>query len=395
MSALSSRERLLTALRYQEPDHVPLVFNSFGFEPPSRLAWSNPIEEAESWLSIGVDAWLRLSVPLAFHPQVGVSQTVETPAGERWPVMVKEYETPAGVLRQEVYRTDDWVTPEWPQHKDGSETIELLDDYNVARSRRPLIETEQDLEKLRYLLWPASDEAIADFRQQTAVQARASDELGVLLVGYESAGADVVTWLCGAESMLFLAMDEPGLFNGLLEIIDAWDRRNVEIMLETPIDLLLRRGYYEGTTFWSPKLYRRFFAPLLRRVTDEVHRQGRLMGYTMSVGVMPLLEALADVGYDAHYLLDPIEHGERIDLGRVKTAFDGAIAVIGGLDEPVTLERGSRETIRQEVFNAVRTLGPGGGLVLTPAEAIVATTPWQSIETLIGAWREVRDYPLR
>ena len=126
-----------------------------------------------------------------------------------------------------------------------------------------------------------------------------------------------------------------------------------------------------------------------------VHQQGRLMGYTMCVGVMPLLDTLVEVGYDVHNFLDPIEHdGRRLDLHKVKAAFAGKVAVIGGLNEPRTLEQGTREEIRQEVFDAVRALGPGGGLVLNPVEAIMASTPWRSVEVAIQAWKEVRDYPL-
>ncbi|GAG29960.1 unnamed protein product, partial [marine sediment metagenome] len=61
---------------------------------------------------------------------------------------------------------------------------------------------------------------------------------------------------------------------------------------------------------------------------------------------------------------------------------------------PITLGRGTREQIRQEVFDAVQILGPGGGLALTPAEAIYASTPWASVEAVIDAWKEVRDYPI-
>jgi uroporphyrinogen-III decarboxylase len=394
MDSLSSRERLLTAIQYEEPDHVPLLFNSFGFSPPAQLAWSSPVEEAQRWLSIGVDAWLRLSLPIVYHRDVTVREWTETIVGERWPVMIKEYDTPAGVLRQEVRRTDDWISPEWPGHKTGGGGVELLDDLNVPRSRRFPIQTAQDVEKLRYLLHPLPDAAIARFREQAAAIARHADELGVLLVAYEPAGADVATWLCGVEGMVLMALDRPDVFGALLNVFHEWDKRNVEILLDTPVDLFLRRGYYEGAIFWSPDLYRQFFARPFREITDIVHQQDRLMGYTMSVGVMPLLDVFAEIGYDAHYLLDPIAGGSRIDLHRVKSSFDNQTAIIGGLNEPITLEQGTREQIRQEVFDAVRVLGPGGGLALTPAEAIVANTPWESIETLIEAWSEVRDYPI-
>jgi len=156
----------------------------------------------------------------------------------------------------------------------------------------------------------------------------------------------------------------------------------------------MRRGYYEGACFWSPDLYRRFSLPRIQQLAQLVHQGGRLMGYVMSVGFMPLLDAFVEAGYDAHYLLDPIPGGTRVDLAKVKSTLDKRIAIIGGLNEPITLERGGREEIRREVFDSVQTLGPGGGLALSPAEAIMASTPWKSIEILIEAWKEVRDYPI-
>ena len=53
----------LAAMRYQEPDHVPLVFNVAGFRPPAQLAWSSEYEEAQRWLSLGADASLRVHAP--------------------------------------------------------------------------------------------------------------------------------------------------------------------------------------------------------------------------------------------------------------------------------------------------------------------------------------------
>jgi hypothetical protein len=180
----------------------------------------------------------------------------------------------------------------------------------------------------------------------------------------------------------------------LLDVIHRWDKRQIELLLDTPVDFIIRRGYYEGTIFWSPALYRQFFAPRIKELTDMVHQGGRLMGYTMSVGFMPLLDTFLEIGYDAHYLMDPIAGATRSDLRQVKSSLDKQIAIIGGLNEPITLERGRREEIRQEVLDAVRILGPGGGLALSPAEAIFASTPWESIQVLIEAWKEVRDYPI-
>jgi len=389
---LSSRDRMLAALRCAEPDHVPLLFEVFGFQPPAHLAWSNQVEAARRWLSLGVDGCLNVRPPSVFHPDVTTREREETVPGEQWPCIIKEYETPAGVLRQEVYRTEDWDSPDWPaQHDDG---LNLLDDYNTPRYRRCPIRTEADLEKLRYLFHPLDGEPLRRFRETAAEIARQARELEVLLVGIGGAGVDTAFWLCGVEPTILMALDRPEMFQALMNIIHERDRRLTEILLDTSVDLIRQRGYYEGTTFWSPELYRRFFLPLRRELAEMVHQAGRKLSFTMSVGWQPLLETIAETGCDAHFLLDPIPNGTRVDLAEVKAAYRGKVAVVGGLNDPITLERGTPEDIRREVHEAVRTLAPGGGLVLSAAEGIYASTPWQSIETLLEAWREVRDYPL-
>ncbi len=387
MTPWSSRERVLAAVRYQEPDYVPLVFGTFGFRPPAHLAWSNEIEEAERWLSLGVDALLRLSPPMVFHPDVKMRAWEEKVPGERWPLMVKEYDTPAGILRQEVYRTEDWVSDDWPGHHGEDQTIRLIDDYNVVRSRRFLIKTEEDLEKLKYLLYPLSGEALSWFREQAAAIGREARRLGVAVEAQASAGTDLVTWLCGVDGMVMMAMDRPEMFGALLDIIQDWDKHNTEIVLDTPADIIFRRGWYEGTAFWSPKLYRRFFLPRFQELVRMVHQGNRLAGYRLSTGFMPLLDLFLEAGYDAHLYIDPVQGGPGTDLRKVKQLFDGRISVLGGINSAVTLERGTREEIRQAVFDAIEILGPAG-LVLWPVDCIFASTPWESVVTVIEAWKE-------
>jgi uroporphyrinogen-III decarboxylase len=391
MAIMSSRERMLAVLRREAPDHLPLFFNAFGFRPPAHLSWRNDIEQARAWLSVGVDAWLWTGPPLRFRDSITVRESTETPAGERWPVMVKVYDTPAGPFRQEVFRSEDWVSDAWPGHADGR-GVSLFDDYNAVRNRRPPVIEEADVERLKHLLQPLDGADLAAYRDEVTALSAHARELGVLLVGQGSNGVDAAIQLCGANSVLQMAIDQPVLFEALLDTIDAWDRRNVEVLLDTSVDLIMRRGYYEGASFWSPDLWRRHFAPRLRALTEMVHAGGRYMGYTMSVGLAPLLEDLAAVGYDMHHLLDPLPNGRHLDLEGVKATLGRTASISGGINAPITLECGSGSEIRQEVRDAACVLGRGGGFALTAAEGIFSTTPWESIEHVLAAWREVREY---
>ena len=197
----------------------------------------------------------------------------------------------------------------------------------------------------------------------------------------------MVTWMCGVDNMLMMAIDQPDLFAALLDIIHAWDKRVTEILLDTPVDIVVRRGWYEGTAFWSPKLFKKFFLPRFRELADMVHAGGRLMGFKNSTGFMPLLDLYLQVGYDVHYFIDPVMGGTGVDLRKVKIAFDGKIAIIGGMNSSVTLERGTRNEVRQAVFDAIDLLGPQG-LVVCPVDCVDASTPWSSIEWVIEAWKE-------
>jgi len=95
---------------------------------------------------------------------------------------------------------------------------------------------------------------------------------------------------------------------------------------------------------------------------------------------------------DLLYYVDPVQ--DKADLAEVKVKVGGRMAVAGGINSGVTLARGSLEEIRQAVHAAVHTLGPGGGFILAPVDALFPDTPWSSVETMIKSWQEVRDYPL-
>jgi hypothetical protein len=68
------------------------------------------------------------------------------------------------------------------------------------------------------------------------------------------------------------------------------------------------------------------------------------------------------------------------------------ICFLGGLNAHATLINGSEDDIRREVRYARETLGPGGGLILSPIDNIYPYTPRRNLETLIDEWRQVRDY---
>lgn len=398
---MTSKERLIATTKYQEVDHIPLCFRTYLFKPPPEIAWKDQYEEARKWISMGLDHVLLIQSPLTRNDVVGLGDPIEFDKDvrtkvsaiddrkEEYPILAKEYHTPEGILRQEVRKTRDW---DYKNHLygHGGDNLILFDDYNVPRSKKFLIEKEDDLKKLKYLFTSPSKGVLNDYKKYVAEEKRRARELGLLNAVFSSSGTDTLIWLCGVENAILMAYDKPEMFEDLLEIIHQRDTLATKICLDLGIDMIIRRAWYEGCNIWSPTIYRRYFLPKIKEIAKMVHEGNKLLGYVIPAGIMPILSELLDINYDLHWYIDDVQ--DNADFKKVKQFFSGKIALLGGVNEAVTLESGSIDAIKKSVYRAVETLGKGGGFILSVVDALYSSTPWESVKAMIGAWKEVRDY---
>ena len=411
---MNSRERLLAAINCQEPDHVPLLCWCFGFTAPKHLRWVQDGREVEHWytmrlehihtlpepwdveqdfrrvkvwLSLGLDDVLEVSAPWGMHPEVTFRDWIEPPtAGEPYPLLCREYRTPAGPLRHIVRRTGEGTAPGWVVQPG---TLPLIEDYNIPRGVKHAVVDEGDLAKIRYLLQGPDEKQRAAYRERMALVSRFAAEQGVLVQGWSAFGMDGVIWLTGVERAIFAAMTEPEFFQELVDAVWAWDRARTEVMLDVGgVDMVVQRGWYSSIEFWSPRLFRQFVLPHLKDLAALTHQAGIKFAYTMTMGVLPLANELLQAGIDLLYYVDPVQ--DRADMVEVKRAIAGRMAIAGGINSGVTLASGSPDEIRQAVRAAVAALAPGGGFILAPVDALFPDTPWASVEAMIEAWKQVR-----
>jgi len=201
--------------------------------------------------ALGVDDVLDVSPPWGVHPEVQILDWQEPPqAGERYGLICREYQTPAGPLRHVVRRTGDEKVPGWvvqPNH------VALFEDMNIARGVRHAVAGPEDLPKLRYLLRDPSPCQLAEYRERMAKVRCFAHEERVLVLGWSAFGMDAVAWLCGVERAVIAGLTEPDFFQELIDLVYAFDRRRTEMMLEIGgVDVVVQRGWYSSTEFWSP-----------------------------------------------------------------------------------------------------------------------------------------------
>jgi uroporphyrinogen-III decarboxylase len=391
MAELTSRQRMLRALDLQEMDHVPCCFMSF--TALRKRHDEDMVELAKAELAMGLDSMLFIPVaprperpdhpdlrglPMRFHPDVKTKEWHEEVEGD-FDILHKEYDTPGGRLTTSVRLSEDWP---YGDH------IPFIGDYQVPRAIKQLITEPKELDALLYFLTPPQGSDIARFMKEAEEARGFVKEHGVLLAGGWGVGMDMANWLCGMQNLMILTMQQSSFVADLLEMIHVWNKQRMEVVLSAPVDLYIRRAWYEGCDFVTPRFYREAILPRLKAEVDLAHEHGAKFGYICSSGTKPMLDFHLEAGIDVLIGVDPVQD-TRMDLALLKEQVGDRMCLWGGVSGAVTVEMGTEEEVRSAVRQAVETLGPTG-FVLSPVDNITVDAPrtWRNIDVLIEEWRK-------
>ena len=391
MQPQNSRQRLLNAIQLQKTDRTPCCFMSFAALRKRLNDDWYAVARAEA--EMGLDPMLfipslprlqRLDHPdlrgltVRFHPEVRCREWKEkgVMGAES---LFKEYTTPAGKLSTSIRLSEDWP------HGDH---IPFIDDYQVPRHLKTLVTSPQDLAALRYLLQPPHPDDIAAYQKEAGRAHQFIRETPALLAGGWGVGMDMANWLCGMQDLMAMVIEQPDFVDELLEIIHEWNVQRMQVVLSAPVDLFIRRAWYEGCDFVTPRFYRRSILPRLKAEVDLAHARGAKFGYICSSGTAPMLDFYLEAGIDVLIGIDPVQ-GTHTNLHLMKEKFTKQICLWGGVSAAVTLERGSEAEVRSAVRIAIQTLGPQG-FILSPVDNITIDEPktWENIQIFINEWRQ-------
>jgi uroporphyrinogen-III decarboxylase len=377
--AMTTRERVRAVVRREPTDHLPLSFTAICHGVIGFLYERVPdkIKQAEFLMNLGVDAGVTITPPDHTLKRIEIKAWREEPPGERYPVLHKEYRTPKGTLRQVVRKTEDY-----------GDDIRLFADHNVppSRSKTYLVESEENLDALEYLLRMPDDDELRGYREDAKASKAFCDAHGIFLSGYLAGVGDPLIWLSGVARSVTASFDDPGFMERYVAIIAKWNRARLALLLEAGADIIVRRGWYESTDFWSPTLFRQYLHGPLKGDIELAHQAGALFTYVMNSGAMPLLDQFNDLGFDIYSNIDPMT--PHMDLEAIKKKVGGRITLCGGVNNNQILERGTDEQVQRAVQDAVEKLGPDG-FILAPGDSILATSEKavHNFYVMIDAWK--------
>ncbi len=344
--AMTSRERVLAALRHERPDRTP---RDFWAEPPSwrRLFAHAGHAEKERLLGrLGVDV-RHLEAPAPDERPIG-GGVYQNFWGERF---VKK-ETPWGPMREDVKGA-------------------LVDAASLAELER--------------FPWPTPD---CIDRSSLAAQCR-RHETRALLYGF----ADV--WqrpalVRGWQGMFLDMIERPEWVHFLCQKFTDFyleDYTRAAEITAGRIDLYLLISDLGGQRgpLISPEMFGGFVAPYLKAMIDRIHQLGGRVLFHSCGAVAAFIPELIALGVD---VLDPIQPaGPAMQPERLAAEFGGRICFHGGIDMQRLLPWGSPAAVAAEVRRYCEVLGARGGYILGPAHLFQPDVPPENVFALFDAAR--------
>lgn len=139
-----------------------------------------------------------------------------------------------------------------------------------------------------------------------------------------------------------------------------------------------------------PRHLRKYLFPWYKKIGDICRDKGRGFIFHSDGDCTEAMDDLIDCGFHGFNPIQP----NSMDIEEVKKKWGQKLCLIGNLNLDSTLTLGSPQDVRAEVYERIRTIGPGGGYMVASSNSITDYVPLENMKALIEATFEFGQYPI-
>jgi uroporphyrinogen-III decarboxylase len=375
MGEMSGKQRMLAALTLKQPDRVPVSLHDI--VEYYRKTYLNGISRMDAYRKFGLDAMEYFDPEWLWSHGFGLP-TIEKNTDE-WSVT----RTQIGKRRGWVLGLD-WMEYEEVIHTPKGQLIQkTLEQTNVGGFdswvTERLIKEKNNIDLLQHWSLPEIDYGKVD---------EAYERLGDsgILRGQVWGVWSEASLFTGVERLILETFDDPGWVKDFVYLLARRTVEIVKMLADTKIELLEISETDTSISLISPLIFEEFVLPFDRLIIDAAHDAGMLTTFHNCGKCMDILELIKDTGTNAIETMAPPGIGGDVDIGEAKRRVGDKVCLIGGIDQSNVLERGSSETIHNEVKKYIEDAAEGGGYIMTNADHFFSV-PAANIFTYMEAAR--------
>lgn len=369
------------ALTGGTPDRIP-VAPDISIMVPTRLTgkpfwetnlnnnpplWKAYIDAAEYF---DIDAWcVHGSLDYKRKHEVPTEKSTETLADE-W-IVRTVYHTPEGDLTTTTRCSRD----------------------NPAVSVEKLMKNfREDFGKFKYIFSDVTGYDATAYREQL----RYLGDRGILAVFVDTPGIQIFGeyFEGNHEAAIFAMVDEPDLFEELVELTHRTNLQKTEMAIDAGVDSIITGGS-GSLTLQSPDLWYTYSFPTLKAQAAMCRGTGIISG-VHSCGRERFMVEKCALETDLDYI-NPLEVAPQgdCDLAELKELYGSRIALMGNLHTTDVMLFGTTDDVRLASLKAIKAAGEGGGFVLSTGDQCGRDTPDKNLFAMAETAKRFGGYPLR
>lgn len=357
MDTMTSRERVLCALKGGEPDTVPIfdfiysrvLYKEVNGRIPSHYCAEDVMECSA-----------RIGYDLGVIPFGGFGGLSDHQGGGN------------------TY-TDEWGTRF--EKREDTWPVDAPVDF-------PL----KDRSDLKNYSWPDPTRPERTAEARTALRMARDHKMAVF---GNVRGPFSATWfLVGVENFMMKMFDDPEFIDDVVTRCTEFFIEGGRKMAEAGVDALVFADDYGSNTgpLMSPEHFRRYIFPHTQRMVNEFKRLGVPVIMHSDGNLNLLMDDLVDMGIDGYH---PVERASQMNIAQVKTQYGDRVCLLGNVDNVTTLVSGSPQDVDAEVKQCIRIAAPGGGHILCSDHSLHDDITNENVFALYDAGRRYGRYPIR
>jgi len=344
---MGSIERTMLALQHKIPDRVPVDLHNFQVTARfvSASSFADFFRDGELMAEGQIEAWRR------FGHDVVLVENGTAALAEACGVHVVYQDDAAPVAKEPAIKSLDEV-----------DSLEVPNPYKT-----PVL--AENLKATRIVVEAIGDKAFIIGRADQGPFSLASEIRGM------------------SQFMMDLALgEEPEKIHRLLEFCYQVSLRYALAQIEQGAHCTSIGDSPSGPDVISPKLYREYAYPYVKRLVKQLRSKGIMLAYHICGNATPIIKDMVSTGAAI------IEIDQKADMRLCKAAAQGKSTLLGPVDPSGVMVNGTPDDVTRSAREAIEILKPGGGFILGPGCALPASTPDENIDALIEAAKEYGRY---
>jgi uroporphyrinogen decarboxylase len=412
---MNSREKVLSAIRHEEPQGIPVDLGATPSSGISAIAYHNlkthtgrttgatRVYDVVQQLAQPEDEILdqyridAVDIGRTFNDQDSDWYDFTLPNGMvvQFPAWFRPVPGPGG--RWDAFDADEERIATMPAGATffDQTCYPYIDGYPADYRDLPRAMGKIHWSGLVHSPWDHAGEP--DFWEQLRTRAlalRQNSDRALVIV----AGCNLFEWgtfLRRIDNFLMDLASEPAEVERLLDALMEQHLATLEKVCQAVGDIadILRFGDDLGTDqgpFMSPKTYRKLFKPRHTQLVDYVKKHSQMQPFLHTCGsIYKLLPDLIEAGYA---VINPVQTNSRdMEAEQLKKEFGAQITMWGGgCDTRAVLNRATPQEVKDHVRRNVEILAPGGGFVFNTIHNIMPDVPPRNIEAMFEALEAYR-----